>query len=135
MHHFITKEFVPPEIYASEGDRAIGRIDPRMVEFIEKLRTDLDRPITINNWHLGKSFKYRGFRPEGCGVGVPGGQHYLGRALDFDVEGMSAMDVRLYILGRLDQYPQVTRMEDDVKWVHVDCKDIGDKKRIQLFKP
>jgi hypothetical protein len=135
MEHFVVQEFVPPEVYEKTGEPSIQLIDPAMTAFIQSIREDLGKPITINNWHKGGQFKYRGFRPEGCGVGAGHSAHLSGKALDFDVEGYLADEIREYLVANKDKYPMITRLEDAVNWVHADCLPIGSLSRIHIFAP
>lgn len=135
LKNFIAQEFVPPETYTILGDDSIKLIHPEMLIFIQRLRNDLGVPIIINNWHKGGNFKYRGYRPAGCGVGNSSSQHATNpaNALDFDVVGFTADTVRKYLQTNNSRYPMITRIERDVNWVHVDRKDIGSLSKIHLF--
>jgi hypothetical protein len=135
MINFVVQEFVPPEIYTVSGEATIHLIHPAMIAFIESLRANLGKPITINNWHRGGPFKYRGFRPENCGVGAGHSAHLIGKALDFDVEGSSSETVREYLVANKNKYPMITRLEDSVNWVHADCMPIDPLPRIHIFMP
>jgi len=62
--------------------------------------------------------------------------HRLGKAVDFDVKGMSAEQVRGVI--RMNQVELMrlglTRIESGVNWVHIDLKETG-LNHIYEFKP
>ena len=130
--HFKIQELVPPEVYNSLGERSWLVLDPRIVVSIDQLREHFG-PCTVNNWHSGGTLHYRGFRPSDCKVGAQFSQHRFGRAMDCSFNA-SAPIVREYILANRDKFPFITRMEDDVSWVHIDCGDHGDDD-IQVFKP
>jgi uncharacterized protein YcbK (DUF882 family) len=59
--------------------------------------------------------------------------HILGKAVDFDVEGMKAEEVRKWLILNRDSIPYPIRLENNVSWVHLDVEDNGTK--IYLFKP
>ena len=89
--------------------------------------------IGVNNWHEGGPFSQRGFRDDPA-TGSTFSQHRFGRALDFDVVGMAADEVRSWILNHVKELPFITRMERDVNWVHIDCAAEDIKGGIILFK-
>lgn len=132
MKHFIIKELVPPEVWEAEGERALAHFDERILVSIEQIRSHFNVPVTINNWHLGGQFKYRGYRPQSCNVGAKRSLHRSGGALDFDVRDFTADQVRREIIKRQDKFHYVKRLEDKVNWVHIDIKDTG-RKEILLF--
>jgi hypothetical protein len=57
----------------------------------------------------------------------------LGQAVDFDIEGMVAEEVRQWLIARKSFLPYPIRLEEGVSWVHLDIQDTGQK--IYLFKP
>ena len=133
LKHFIIKEFVPPEIWNIEGEQSILHLDEKIIITIEQIREFFNRPITINDWCYGGKFKYRGFRPESCNVGATHSMHRIGKALDFDVQGIVAENVRKEIVKNSFRFPFLKRMEKNVNWVHIDIKETK-RKGIYLFK-
>lgn len=125
--NFVIQEFVPPEIYSIYGSKSIWFIDPDMIAVAQKLRDDLGKPITINNWHTGGQYKNSGFRMPDTLVGGKLSQHKFGRALDIKVKGMSAESVREYIRENYYLYDEViTTIEKDTPtWVHIDKRWTG----------
>lgn len=128
---FKITEFVPQEIYNKFLDSSWMLLDARILYSIEQLRINLNKPIIVNNWKSGGEFRYRGFRPIEYKCSQFS-QHKFGRALDFDVVGMTAEEVRLYILKNQSKYKYITRIEDKVNWVHIDCAN-GAWNGIYLF--
>lgn len=57
--------------------------------------------------------------------------HVLGKADDFDIQGMVAEESRQYIIKNKNSLPYNIRLEKDVSWVHMDCEDTG--QRVTLF--
>lgn len=98
-------------------------MDERILRTLDAIRTHYNRPVTVNNWHSGGSFRNRGFRPMIGTVGAKYSQHRFGRAVDFDVHGISAEQVRNDIRSGL--FPDVTCIEKDVNWVHIDVRNVA----------
>lgn len=136
LKHFIIKEFVPPEVWDSESEQSIIRLDERILETADQVREFFGVPVTINNWHNGGQFRYRGLRTPRCPQYIAGSMHCVGKAFDCDVKGKTAEDVRSEIMMNQDKFPHIMRMESLVNWVHIDIKGIDDHKRngIYLFK-
>jgi uncharacterized protein YcbK (DUF882 family) len=131
--HFSIKELVPKDIYELRVESACWELfDSGLLRVIDRLRDNLKRPITVNTWHVGGKFSQRGYR--NAKVGASKSMHIYGKALDFDVKGMSANAVRKHITDNYHLYPEIRRMETDINWVHIDTKETGVSKLI-TFKP
>jgi hypothetical protein len=61
--------------------------------------------------------------------------HVLGMAVDFDVKGMKAKDVRLWLIEHKSELPYKIRLEKNVNWVHLDVEDEPDNNKVYLFNP
>lgn len=134
-HFFSIEEFLPPETVGAFGSRAWQFMDSRLLACMDRIRNRYKVPITINNWKTGGPFQYRGFRPPACTEGAPLSQHRFGRACDFDVQGMTAEEVREDIKANpqhLD-FNQLMAVELGTNWVHVDVRCIPDP--IMWVKP
>ena len=59
--------------------------------------------------------------------------HPLGKAIDFDVLGRTAEEVRHWLINNKSEIPYPIRLEKNVSWVHMDCEDTGQK--VQLVNP
>ena len=59
--------------------------------------------------------------------------HILGKAFDFDVQGMTAGEVRLWLAYNKDKLPYHIRLENYVNWVHMDVEDTGHP--VYIFEP
>ena len=124
--HFVTQEFVPPEIYNVYGEKSLYFVDYRVRWTADAIRQYFGVPVTANNWHRKSSgLRYRGFRPPACEVGAALSQHKFGRALDCDVADVPAEQVRKEILSNPDEpaFRYITCIEAGVKWLHFDCRD------------
>ena len=74
------------------------------------IRETIGRPIFANNWMIGGRFSQRGYRTNDDAVCkaqkfVPGSAHFKGKALDFDVKGMTAEQVRKWLFDNQDNAP------------------------------
>lgn len=134
--HFDIREFVDPTTFAQQSSRSVDAIDKKLINIAEYIRTKIDQPVTINNWHLGGQFKESGLRNKNSTTGAKLSQHKLGKAIDVKASGYAGDDwyefvkiqaKELYDLG-------VRRIEHKslaTTWLHIDLKEHG-KKCIQV---
>lgn len=133
--HFKIWELVPEELMTLPEEYLWELFDANLLIVIDRLREILNRPITVNNWKSGGEFKWRGYRTNSCKIGAKKSMHRSGRGVDFDVKGMTAEEVRQYIIKNQKLFPEIGRMEAKVTWVHIDTiKKVGQTK-IVLFNP
>jgi hypothetical protein len=141
--HFNLQELVPPETYEKMGDAAWELFSDEAIQMIDGVRVFFNKPSTINNWmwingDLTNTLRYRGYRPPECTVGAKGSMHRKGMAFDMDIKGISAAVARGMIIEHQDDplLIHITRMEADVRWLHIDCGEVPEgKSRIYVFKP
>lgn len=140
--YFKIQEFVSKPVYDKYGDKCWEFLNPKIISFINILREDLGKPITINDWLWGGQFQQRGLRANKDPMVVSKkdfylSQHCLGNALDFNVKGMTTKEVQEYIVKNYDKYKNyITRMESlesSPTWVHIDCSNTN-KDRLIIFK-
>lgn len=131
--YFKVQELVTPELYAAKKDKAIEVMDEKILMSLDAIRSFLGCPIIVNNWHINGKRSLCGWRPKDCAIGAKNSSHKSGMAVDF-ICGLSATAVRKLILNNQWRFPLITRMEDNVSWVHIDCKFTG-RKEIILFNP
>ena len=132
--YFKIHELVPEELMTMPEEYLWKLFDEKLLRVIDRLREVIGKPITINTWKFGGQFKWRGYRTNSCKIGAIKSPHKRGKALDFDVKGMSAEQVRQYIKSNEKLFPEISRMEKNVNWVHIDTiphKRVG----IHLFNP
>ena len=92
---FVPQEFLPPEIYKSNIN--IWRfIDNKCVEIAYRIRLRYNKPVTINNWHLGGKFRYSGYRPPDCPIGAKYSAHKIGKAIDIKILGFELHLILLF---------------------------------------
>lgn len=131
--YFDISELVGPSTYKKHGQRAWKFFDFRLLETLLILRENINKPIIINNWKKGGVYKQRGLRTilqqivkkffYANRLYLSG--HLLGKAIDFDVEGMTAQEVRQWIELNQDLFPYKIRLEykknkKTINWVHLD---------------
>ncbi len=144
--YFKIQELVSKDTYDKYGEKKCWEFfNPNIIKFINLLREDLGKPITINDWLWGGSFTQRGLRTnlspmvkEKTNKGIMYvSAHVQGCALDFNVKDMSVKEVYNYIIKNYDRYKNyITRIENinsAPTWIHVDCIWTG-KNKLVIFK-
>lgn len=140
--NFRLQELVCPHVFKHYGQAAWSFFDARLIITIDTLRDRLGKPIFINNWSAGGVYDERGFRCIQCELvknmiaaeQLYVSPHMTGQAVDFDVKGMEAEEVREWIVERQNLWPYPIRIERGTSWVHLDTRDIGEG-RVYLFNP
>lgn len=136
-------EIVPNDIYAIHFENSLYYIDDRILFTLDRVREYFNAPITINNWKnwtpaMGQKFEQRGFRND-IGTGAKYSPHRYGRAVDFDIKGVTSEEFRQLVKsGKLDdQLKYINRIEDKVNWIHMDCIGVYRDKdeKIYFFNP
>lgn len=139
--YFELYELVCPDVFNKYGEFAWNFFDPRILLTIDRIRGKLNKKIIINNWHSGGEYSQRGLRCMNCSIVKSQynklylSAHCLGKAVDFDVEGLLAEEVRLWITANKNLWPYPIRLERDVSWVHLDMYDNEQGQKVYLFKP
>ncbi len=106
------------------------------------IRENLGREIYVNNWDSGGEFDERGLRSNVQeilkGKTLKGllylSGHILGKAVDFDVKGMKAEEVRQWIVDNAELFTFKIRLEAGVNWVHIDVFYEEENPKIYLFE-
>lgn len=140
--YFSLDELVCPDVYNTYGEIAWSFFDVRLLIMLDTLRDRIGKPIFINNWLIHGDYSQRGLRCLRCDLvkakclagEMYESAHLLGKAADFDVQGLIAEEVRLWITAKTNWWPYSIRLEKDVDWVHLDVFDQSEQK-IYLFKP
>lgn len=137
--YFHIKELVGRRTFKKFGERSWRFLDYRLLYTLLIIRENLDLPITVNK---GKR-QQRGLRTivqqmiknyfykDKLYVSA----HLLGKAVDFDVKGMTAHEVRKWIIQNKDLFPFKIRLENNVSWVHLDVIWEEKNSKIYLFNP
>ena len=126
--YFEIQELVSKAVYNKEGENAWRFFDPRLLAVMLFIRKELGKPIYANGWAYDKPFSQRGLRENTGSIVKKKCQqgkmylsaHVFGQALDFDVKGMTADEVRDHLQDMADRLPFPIRLERNVSWVHLD---------------
>lgn len=142
--YFDIKELVCPHVFNNPSLRALAWdfFDPRLLETLFVIREKLGRAIYVNNWAVGGSLSQRGLRCNVCKLVAEKtslekpyvSTHLQGTGIDFDVKGMSAKEVRVWLIENQDILPYPIRLEDKVTWVHLDVRNDGKKGKVVMFE-
>ena len=144
--YFCIEEFVSKTVFDKYGDKSWQFINPRLLHTMLVIRKELGKSITINNWKWGGKFSQRGLRENTSSIVMSKNRlgktylsaHVLGSAVDFDVKGMDAMDVRIWLVGSASKLPYKIRLENEmngkqINWIHLDCYSHPDNDKVHLF--
>lgn len=139
--YFSIYELVGRATYRKYGEGAWRFLDIRALHMLLIVREGVGRPITVNDWKWGGRFAQRGLRTNIQQLfwgyfkrkKLYLSAHVLGKGFDFDVEGMSAEDVRRWIIEHAELFPFKVRLEAGVSWVHVDVIQDESKPKVYEF--
>ena len=136
MKHFLVEELVDKETYQKMGNDALMLFNPAALRALDNLREFFGCPVTVNNWHVGGPFEWRGYRTKekAAALGSPNSEHAKGNAFDCDIAGYTAEEARQKILANKNNalLVEIMRMEGGVNWLHFDLKPVPE--RIRVFK-
>lgn len=134
--YFNLWELVSKSDYEQHGAYAWRFVCPALLGAINRIRENLGKPITANTWYTGGSLQWRGVRnPSYSGYSVTS-MHAWGRALDFDVKDLTPEQVVRHIIFNQALYPEITFIEIDISWVHIDTGQREDEHDgLRLWSP
>ena len=140
-NYFQIQELVCPHMYDKFREYAWNFFDPRLLDTLLVIREAINKPIYVNNWDMGGEFSQRGFRCNRCNLvkektaleKLYVTEHGQGMGVDFDVKGMTAEEVRKWIVSNKILLPHPIRLESDVNWVHLGVRTDG-MQAITFFK-
>ena len=102
--------------------------------------------MTVNNWYWGGKFSQRGLRTilqQLVKNAFYKGRlymsaHLFGKAIDFTIKGMTATEVRQWIVGNQHLFPCKIRLEatykgKEITWVHLDTLWEEQNPKVYLF--
>lgn len=131
--YFKIYELVGKYTYRIHKDRAWKFFSTESLEMLLIIRKNIDRPMTINTWFWGGKFSQRGLRSNLSTIfkrmfslgKLYLSAHVLGEGFDFDVEGMTAPEVRQWVKENAFLFPMKVRLErlkkgKQINWVHAD---------------
>lgn len=150
LKYFRVEELVSPGAYNKYkylGDFFfLSRIDRRLIETLLWIRETTGRKITINTWLWGGRFSQRGIRDTSTKMTQSRAEkndawlsaHPLAMGLDYDIEGQTAEEHRLWLVSQSENLPHPIRLERKYKgaqinWIHLDvCEDPRNPKVYQF---
>jgi hypothetical protein len=130
-------ELVDPQSFTDYSEGCWNFFPEQSLYMLHGIRTYFNVPVTVNTWHSGGPFRYRGYRGPSCSIGALSSYHKRGMAWDFDVKDMTAEEVRTEIKTHQDDpnLELIQRMEAKVTWCHADTGDLKEgQHRIYLFE-
>lgn len=138
--YFDLEELVCPHVFKKYGNTAWQFFDSRLLITIDKIRERIGKPVFINDWNEGGKLDERGFRCIQCDTvnraiaenKLYVSPHMTGQAVDFDVQGLLAEEVRQWIIKNQNLWPYPIRLEAGVSWIHVDTRD-AEQGKVYLF--
>ncbi|MGL4616512.1 MAG: hypothetical protein ACRCVV_21995 [Shewanella sp.] len=121
--YFKAFELVPRKTYESRGEKAIELLDKELLIALDYVREQLGA-VTVNTWKSGGQFQYRGLRTPDSKEFSSVSQHSYGKAVDYDVKGMSAEQVRQWLIANREtpELRAISFIEMGVSWVHMDTR-------------
>jgi len=141
--YFDIKELVDEEVYNRHGEGAWKFFDENLLECLLIIREHFGNPITINNWSFGSRFSQRGLRHNQSPMvknkkSIYLSAHMMGKAFDFNIEGVTPNDVREWIKTHPEKFPCKVRLERNLKgspinWVHLDVFQEAKNPKVYLF--
>lgn len=125
--HFDLREFVGPSVWEKWGSKAIWFIDQRLLRVAETIRRELQKPVVINDWHVGGHYRESGLRVPGDATYKQWSQHSYGRAIDVKVEHVDNFEVFKHIFDNSDLYRSlgvgaVENPKSTPGWTHADLR-------------
>ena len=149
--YFETYEIASPYVCNTKQPSEIYALfDDKLQDLIVWAREGIGRAFYANNWRVHEKlkqsnpglvkFSQRGYRTNDDPVCkaqkfVPGSAHFKGMALDFDVKGMTAEQVRKWLYENQEDAPVRFRVEKGVNWVHVDVMPHKASDKAYFFNP
>ena len=111
----------------------------RLILNLDTIRERIGKPIYVNRGNLTQ----RGLRCPQCQIvkdkfeagALYMSAHTFGKAVDFDVEGMTADEVRGWLAEHGAYLPYPIRVENDVNWLHMDVFQNKDNVKVYFFNP
>lgn len=139
--NFDLREFIPPDVFNAYGASSTWFIQQELVTGTQFIRDYFDAAATINNWHTGGHFTERGYRTPNSTTGSKLSQHKRGAAIDFNIKGLTADQVRRRILDDQKTFlaQGFTAIEDEefaITWCHIDRRyRLGNPDKILIVRP
>lgn len=125
--NFKIQELVCPHCYKTFKEKSWQFLSTELLSVLYTLRYEVFKaPITINTWHNGGQFSQRGLRCNMCELvkskdRVYISAHCLGKAIDFNVQGLTSEEVAQTIRNWGYEFNYPIRLEKNTNgWTHID---------------
>lgn len=136
MIYFTHDELVPPEVAAKGAEYCFSLFKPHFLAGLDKLREDLGFALFVNDWAVGGSRKFCGYRPRVC-IGAANSFHKVGGAFDLHTrtdEQMKALRARVRDFGGIYGIRRMESPDSTPGWCHIDCKE-HNRPGVHVFIP
>ena len=139
--HFVLQEFIDPITYSELGEKAIDKIDRKLIDIAELLRELTGCPVIINNWHTHGQYKESGLRRLDSPTGAKKSAHKEGKAIDCKVVGMTISDVYMLVMQNEKKFyslgvRQIENIAFTPSWVHIGTRGVdNEQNKIQIINP
>jgi len=148
--HFAIPELVCRDVYDRDGENAWRYFRPVVIDFLDWIREEWGRPITVNDWLWGGAETQRGLRCNLCQLvkkkeTLYVSAHMLGAGIDFNIKAINPEGVRIWLqcnihrfFVKFPQYKAKIRIESKEfapTWVHIDFYDHDGLRIIQYIEP
>ena len=133
--YFQIEELVCPHCITKFGDKSWQFLSTELLSTIYILRTKvLKKPMLVNHANLTQ----RGLRCNMCSLvktkkNIYLSAHELGKAIDFNVSGVTAEEVRQIIKNNISEFKYPIRLEEGCSWVHIDCYTLDSDSKLVTF--
>lgn len=136
--HFYLDELIDPVTHSEMGEKGIEKLDPKLIDILEYIRTEIGKPVAVNTWATGGQYKESGLRRKDSPTGAKRSAHKEGKAVDVKIVGMDAMNFFEWCLAhKTELYGLGVREIEDhsftPSWTHLGTR--GDHKEILIIKP
>jgi hypothetical protein len=125
MDNFNPSELLPKDIADKYGELGYRYLDDRILACLSYIRKTIGKKINVNGAITGRTIRY----PSDPSYSKTS-DHVFGRAIDFDVPGMSSDEVRHFIVKDIVNSTELKKLgltgfEDDTQgWVHITCANL-----------
>lgn len=125
--YFLLHEIAPSSIIKSRGIQTLELFDKDYLNAIDGFREFFDTNVYMNNYYWGGNKSNRGLRHPNSTVGSTLSQHKFGRAMDCNIKGLTADQIRQQILDNQEYFLNLgwTTIEDGrfaPTWNHIDMR-------------
>jgi len=140
--YFSISELVGSHTVSTYGEKAWRFLDYRALHALLIVREGIGKSVTVNHGGAEQRGLRTNIQPLVKNKTLSNklyiSAHIQGKAFDFDVEGMTAQEVRDWITAHSDLFPFKIRLEEDgnkITWVHMDVIYEEKNPKVYKFKP